>query len=106
MALAADSERRVAADIGSLAGQCAVTAFDFVRGVQGLVCLYFVPVAAWMSAQVRQLLEVAPAYLSDREATDRLTLLCEEIGERLENALAARCYAATGDRRALYSTVL
>ncbi|MFD8854986.1 hypothetical protein [Streptomyces sp. NPDC059604] len=53
------------------------------------------------------MLEVAPAYLSDTEAaTGALGLLCEEIGEPLENGLAARRYAISGDRRALHGTVL
>ncbi|MFH7340565.1 hypothetical protein [Streptomyces sp. KHY 26] len=52
------------------------------------------------------MLEVAPAYLSDTDAADVLALLCEEIGEPLEHGLAARCYAISGDRRALHGTVL
>ncbi|MFH8873641.1 hypothetical protein [Streptomyces griseus] len=52
------------------------------------------------------MLEVAPAYLSDTEAADLLALLCDEIGETVENGLAARRYALTGDRRALAGTVL
>ncbi|MFC9624808.1 hypothetical protein ACFTXM_34195 [Streptomyces sp. NPDC056930] len=53
------------------------------------------------------MLEVAPAYLSDTEATNgALALLCEEIGEPLEHGLAAGRYALTGDRRALHGTVL
>ncbi|WP_331757690.1 hypothetical protein OH736_45910 (plasmid) [Streptomyces sp. NBC_01650] len=52
------------------------------------------------------MLEVAPAYLSDTEAADVLALLCDEIGETVENGLAARRYALTGDRRALSGTVL
>ncbi|WP_370422204.1 hypothetical protein AB8O64_28680 [Streptomyces sp. QH1-20] len=52
------------------------------------------------------MLEVAPAYLSDTEATDVLAPLCEQIGETLENGLAARRYALSGDRRALHGTVV
>ncbi|MFI5621460.1 hypothetical protein [Streptomyces sp. NPDC051567] len=52
------------------------------------------------------MLEVAPAYLSDTAAADVLTPLCEQIGEDLENGLAARRYAMSGDRRALHGTVL
>ncbi|MCF3184747.1 hypothetical protein IPZ70_33135 [Streptomyces polychromogenes] len=52
------------------------------------------------------MLEVAPAYLSDTEAADVLALLCDEIGETVENGLAARRYALTGDRRALAGTLL
>ncbi|MGW6706129.1 hypothetical protein ACWGDE_14725 [Streptomyces sp. NPDC054956] len=52
------------------------------------------------------MLEVAPAYLSDEQATDILALLCEQIGEPLEHGLAARRYAMSGDRRALHGTVL
>lgn len=52
------------------------------------------------------MLEVAPAYLSDTAAADVLALLCEQIGETLDNGLAARRYAMSGDRRALYGTVL
>ncbi|MEK8141650.1 hypothetical protein NKH18_00695 [Streptomyces sp. M10(2022)] len=52
------------------------------------------------------MLEVAPAYLSDTAAADVLAPLCEQIGETLENGLAARRYAMSGDRRALYGTVL
>ncbi|MFE5197959.1 hypothetical protein ACFQ93_30185 [Streptomyces sp. NPDC056601] len=52
------------------------------------------------------MLEVAPAYLSDTETADVLTLLCEQIGEPFEHGLAARRYAMSGDRRALHGTVL
>ncbi|WP_329564497.1 hypothetical protein OG711_38790 (plasmid) [Streptomyces uncialis] len=52
------------------------------------------------------MLEVAPAYLSDNAAADVLAPLCEQIGEDLENGLAARRYAMSGDRRALHGTVL
>jgi hypothetical protein len=52
------------------------------------------------------MLEVAPAYLDDHEAADRLALICEQIGEPLEQGLASRRYALSGDRRALYGTVL
>jgi hypothetical protein len=52
------------------------------------------------------MLEVAPAYLSDTDAADVLTLLCKQIGEPLEQGLAARHYAMPGDRRALHGTVL
>ncbi|TGZ12424.1 hypothetical protein DV517_75190 [Streptomyces sp. S816] len=52
------------------------------------------------------MLEVAPAYLSDTEAADVLALLCDEIGEMVENGLAARRYALTCDRRALAGTLL
>ncbi|OEJ21763.1 hypothetical protein AR457_40715 [Streptomyces agglomeratus] len=52
------------------------------------------------------MLEVAPAYLSDTDAADILSLLCEQIGEELEHGLAARRYALSGDRRALHGTVL
>ncbi|MGW8329928.1 hypothetical protein ACWGLE_18755 [Streptomyces sp. NPDC055897] len=45
------------------------------------------------------MLEVVPAYLSDTEAAGILALLREQIGEPLENRLAARHYALTGDRR-------
>ncbi|MER5359017.1 hypothetical protein [Streptomyces sp. NPDC002785] len=52
------------------------------------------------------MLEVAPAYLSDAAAADVLAPLCEQIGENLDNGLAARRYAMSGDRRALHGTVL
>ncbi|MFF1511828.1 hypothetical protein [Streptomyces sp. NPDC058326] len=52
------------------------------------------------------MLEVAPAYLSDTDAADVLAPLCEAIGENLEDGLAARRYALSGDRRALHGTVL
>ncbi|WP_405638623.1 hypothetical protein OG543_30320 (plasmid) [Streptomyces sp. NBC_01178] len=52
------------------------------------------------------MLEVAPAYLSDTAAADVLAPLCEQIGEDLENGLAARRYAMSGDRRALSGTIL
>lgn len=52
------------------------------------------------------MLEVAPAYLADNDAADVLAPLCEEIGENLQSGLAARRYAMSGDRRALYGTVL
>lgn len=48
------------------------------------------------------MLEVAPAYMSDEQATDVLALLCVQIGEPLEHGLAARRYAMSGDRRALH----
>ncbi|MFG2629930.1 hypothetical protein [Streptomyces sp. NPDC048473] len=52
------------------------------------------------------MLEVAPAYLSDTAAADVMAPLCDAIGEALENGLAARRYAMSGDRRALSGTVL
>ncbi|MDX3528482.1 hypothetical protein P1P75_19040 [Streptomyces sp. ID05-39B] len=52
------------------------------------------------------MLEVAPAYLSDTDAAEVLALLCEQIGEPLEDGLAARRYTMSGDRRALHGTVL
>ncbi|WP_327188285.1 hypothetical protein [Streptomyces sp. NBC_01334] len=52
------------------------------------------------------MLKVAPAYLSYIETADVLALLCEQIGEPPEHGLAARRYAMSGDRRALYGTVL
>ncbi|MFF3864094.1 hypothetical protein [Streptomyces sp. NPDC002209] len=69
------------------------------------------PVVARMRAVVDKLvastyaigeltLEVAPAYLSDEQAADVLTLLCDQSGEDLEHGLAARRYAMSGDRRA------
>ncbi|MFJ7272686.1 hypothetical protein ACIQV3_39690 [Streptomyces sp. NPDC099050] len=71
------------------------------------------PVVAEMRAVVDKLvagtyamgelmLEVAPSYMSDEQATDILTLLCAQIGEPLEHGLAARRYAMSGDRRALH----
>ncbi|MEU7160381.1 hypothetical protein [Streptomyces chrestomyceticus] len=51
-------------------------------------------------------LEIAPAYLSDTAAADVLAVLCDEIGESVDNGLAARRYAISGDRRALHGTVL
>lgn len=52
------------------------------------------------------MLEVAPAYLSDTAAADVLAPLCDAIGETLDNGLAARRYAMSGDRRALSGTIL
>ncbi|MFF9193564.1 hypothetical protein ACF09L_00005 [Streptomyces sp. NPDC014779] len=52
------------------------------------------------------MLEIAPAYLSDAQATDIVALLCDDVGEPLEYGLAARRYALTGDRRALNGTLL
>ncbi|MFD8439985.1 hypothetical protein ACFV2I_33460 [Streptomyces microflavus] len=52
------------------------------------------------------MLEVAPAYLSDTAAADLLVSLCEQLGETLDNGLAARRYAMSGDRRALHGTIL
>ncbi|MCM2425096.1 hypothetical protein [Streptomyces sp. RKAG337] len=52
------------------------------------------------------MLEIAPAYLPDTDAADVLAPLCEQIGETLENGLAARSYAMSADRRALHGTVL
>ncbi|MFD8384978.1 MULTISPECIES: hypothetical protein [Streptomyces] len=52
------------------------------------------------------MLEVVLAYLSDTDAADVLALLCEQIGEPLENGLAARGHALFGDRRALHGTAL
>lgn len=71
------------------------------------------PIVAEMRAAVDKLvtstyaigelmLEVAPAYMSDEQATDILALLCAQIGEPLEHGLAARRYAMSGDRRALH----
>ncbi|MFY4721503.1 hypothetical protein [Streptomyces sp. LaBMicrA B280] len=42
----------------------------------------------------------------DTEVADVLALLCAQIGETVENGLAARRYALTGDRRALAGTLL
>ncbi|MFH9656422.1 hypothetical protein ACH4MT_36835 [Streptomyces anulatus] len=47
------------------------------------------------------MLEVAPAYLFDTAAAELLVPLCNQIGETLDNGLAARRYALCGDRRAL-----
>jgi hypothetical protein len=52
------------------------------------------------------MLGAAPVYLTDDEAAGRLALLCEQIGEPLGQGLAARRYALSGGRRALYGTVL
>ncbi|MFI0779358.1 hypothetical protein [Streptomyces sp. NPDC021212] len=52
------------------------------------------------------MLEVAPVYLSESQAADRLAPLCDEIGEPPDRGLAARRYALTGNRRALHGTVL
>ncbi|MFF1594082.1 hypothetical protein ACFVY0_39220 [Streptomyces sp. NPDC058286] len=52
------------------------------------------------------MLEAAPAHLSDTAAAHVLAPLCEQIGEPLDHALAARRYAISGDRRALHGTVL
>ncbi|SFY45360.1 hypothetical protein [Streptomyces atratus] len=41
------------------------------------------------------MLEVAPAYRSDREAADVLAPFCNEIGIDLDHGLAARRYAHT-----------
>ncbi|MEU7649226.1 hypothetical protein [Streptomyces huasconensis] len=49
------------------------------------------------------MLEVAPAYLTDAEAADVLAPLCDEIGETVENGLAVRRYALTGDCRQVAS---
>lgn len=51
------------------------------------------------------MLEVAPAYLSDTEASDVLAPLCAAIGESLKYGLAARRYALSGDRRALHGVL-
>ncbi|AGS73657.1 hypothetical protein [Streptomyces collinus] len=53
------------------------------------------------------MLGVAPVYLSDADAADAVTLLCEAIGEHLEHGLAATpspaaaapCTAPSSDRR-------
>ncbi|MFI6530774.1 hypothetical protein [Streptomyces uncialis] len=52
------------------------------------------------------MLELAPAYLTDREAADLLDRLCDDIGIPLDHGLAARRYTLSGDRRALHGTVL
>ncbi|WP_214411073.1 hypothetical protein [Sphaerisporangium fuscum] len=46
-------------------------------------------------------LEIAPAYMSEAEASPILALYAEEIGLRLDDVLARRRYAITGDRRCL-----
>ncbi|MFI8817350.1 MULTISPECIES: hypothetical protein [unclassified Streptomyces] len=51
------------------------------------------------------MLEVAPPYPSDTEA-DVLAPLCDQIGDPLDNALAARRYVMSGDGRALHDTLL
>ncbi|MFI9041764.1 hypothetical protein [Streptomyces sp. NPDC053726] len=62
--------------------------------------------AASTHATGEPLPEVAPAYLSDTDATDILTRFCNDIGIDLDHGLAARRYALSGDRRALHGTVL
>jgi len=56
-------------------------------------------------AMAELMLEVAPAYLSDTEASDVLAPLCAAIGESLKYGLAARRYALSGDRRALHGVL-
>lgn len=52
-------------------------------------------------------LEIAPPYLSDVQAAERgLHEFAEAIGEGLDEVLAARRFAITGDRRALEDTIL
>ncbi|WP_159047936.1 hypothetical protein [Streptomyces sp. WM6378] len=51
------------------------------------------------------MLEVAPACLVDNEPGVRVALFCGQIGEPLEQGLAARYYALSGDRRALYRPI-
>ncbi|MGR8012309.1 hypothetical protein [Streptomyces hypolithicus] len=52
-------------------------------------------------------LELAPAYLSEQEAVDKvLARYADEIGCDVETILAVRRYALTGDRRALEGTWL
>ncbi|MFB6784523.1 hypothetical protein ACFCX0_46505 [Streptomyces sp. NPDC056352] len=49
--------------------------------------------------------ELAPAYLSDQEATDTvLARYADGIGCAVDTILATRRYALTGDRRALEGT--
>ncbi|MEC4020450.1 hypothetical protein [Streptomyces sp. H27-D2] len=54
----------------------------------------------------RLMLEIAPAYLTDSQAARRLGIFAAEIGLTLEEALADRRYAISGDRRALVGIVL
>ncbi|MFF3159789.1 hypothetical protein ACFVRE_41385, partial [Streptomyces sp. NPDC057910] len=53
-------------------------------------------VAGGLAANAHRLgelmLEVAPAYLDDRQTAGRLALLCEQIGESVDHGLAARRY--------------
>lgn len=49
----------------------------------------------------RLCLEIAPAYLSEADASGPLALFADEIGEDLAAVLAKRRYALTGDRRCL-----
>jgi hypothetical protein len=44
--------------------------------------------------------------VSDTDAANVLAPLCEQNGETLDNGLAARRCAISGDRRALHGTVL
>ncbi|MFF5265313.1 hypothetical protein ACFY4C_41065 [Actinomadura viridis] len=46
-------------------------------------------------------LEIAPAYLPEAQAAADLALFAEDIGAELDEVLAQRRYAITGDRRAL-----
>jgi hypothetical protein len=62
--------------------------------------------AAGACAVGELVLEVAPAYLADDEVADCLGLFCGQIGEPLERGLASRRYALSGDRRALFGSVL
>jgi hypothetical protein len=47
------------------------------------------------------ILEIAPAYQSDADVADVVGMFADEIGVSLEEALAYRRYAITGDRRCL-----
>ncbi|SEG95177.1 hypothetical protein SAMN04489712_1722 [Thermomonospora echinospora] len=49
----------------------------------------------------RMCLEIAPAYLSEDQASRWLEPFADEIGLTLEDVLARRRYAITGDRRAV-----
>ncbi|MGW6916279.1 hypothetical protein ACWGB8_21020 [Kitasatospora sp. NPDC054939] len=46
-------------------------------------------------------LEVSPAYISDRQATDNLGRIANDIGTTTDELLACRRYALSGDVRAM-----
>lgn len=59
-----------------------------------------------MAAEIgRMCLKIAPAYLSEADASEPLSLFADEIGTDLAELLADRRYAITGDRRCLTGIV-
>ncbi|MFI6730296.1 hypothetical protein [Streptomyces atratus] len=92
-----DTDTAAALDFG-LSQRVLLAVSGCAEQVADLIARRLAPLLAVSALAIGELmLEVAPAYLSDHQAADRLALLCDEIGETLDHGLAVRRYALTGD---------